>query len=279
MLTMQCNQHITQELVQRAQHDGYIHLPQVLSEEILQNWLSTITTTVAKRSKQHLPLHERDTYGKAFIQTVNLWRDNQMMQDIVFHEGLAQLAADLLEAKSVRLYHVQALFKEAGGGHTPWHCDQFYWPLASPKTITAWIPLVPVPVEMGPLTFAPTSHLVTDCRELPISDASHRRIAQSLHGKGIKPHVKAYYLGDVSFHYGWTHHCAGPNRASQDRYVMTIIYMDGDMTIQPPTNQQQANDLKNYIPGRSAGDKADSDLNPMAISKPVSHLARICPSV
>ena len=103
--------------------------------------------------------HERDTYGKAFIQTVNLWRDNQMMQNIVYHEGLAQLAADLLEAKSVPLHHDQALFKEAGGGHTPWHWINFTGRLLSPKTITALIPLVPVPVEMGPLTFAPTSHL------------------------------------------------------------------------------------------------------------------------
>ena len=60
----------------------------------------------------------------------------------------------LLEVAGVRLYHDQALFKEAGGGHTPWHADQFYWPLATDRTVTAWVPLVDVPMEMGPLAFA-----------------------------------------------------------------------------------------------------------------------------
>ena len=40
-------------------------------------------------------------------------------------------------SKSVRLYHDQALFKEAGGGITPWHQDQHYWPLDTDRTITS----------------------------------------------------------------------------------------------------------------------------------------------
>jgi hypothetical protein len=37
---------------------------------------------------------------------------------------LAGIAAQLMGVDSVRLYHDQALFKESGGGRTPWHCDQ-----------------------------------------------------------------------------------------------------------------------------------------------------------
>ncbi|MBV8689372.1 MAG: phytanoyl-CoA dioxygenase family protein [Candidatus Eremiobacteraeota bacterium] len=51
----------------------------------------------------------------------------------------------------MRLYHDQALIKEPGAGYTPWHADQFYWPLDSAKTITAWVPLRAVPLEMGPI--------------------------------------------------------------------------------------------------------------------------------
>ena len=43
--------------------------------------------------------------------------------------------------EGVRLYADQALYKEPFGGYTPWHCDAFYWPLATDKAITAWIPL------------------------------------------------------------------------------------------------------------------------------------------
>ena len=30
------------------------------------------------------------------------------------------------------------------GGFTPWHQDQFYWPLDTDRTITMWMPLVDV---------------------------------------------------------------------------------------------------------------------------------------
>ena len=48
------------------------------------------------------------------------------------------------------LYHDQALFKEPGGGPTPWHQDQYYWPFDTDKTITMWMPLV----EVGPVAGA-----------------------------------------------------------------------------------------------------------------------------
>ena len=40
-----------------------------------------------------------------------------------------EIATELMQTDGARLYHDQALFKEAGGGITPWHADQYYWPL------------------------------------------------------------------------------------------------------------------------------------------------------
>jgi ectoine hydroxylase-related dioxygenase (phytanoyl-CoA dioxygenase family) len=57
------------------------------------------------------------------------------------------------------MWHDQALYKEPGGGFTPWHADQQYWPMASALCVTAWLPLQAVPMELGPLSFAPGSHL------------------------------------------------------------------------------------------------------------------------
>ena len=50
-------------------------------------------------------------------------------------------ASDLMQVEGVRVYADQALYKEPHGGYTPWHCDAFYWPLATDKALTAWIPL------------------------------------------------------------------------------------------------------------------------------------------
>jgi hypothetical protein len=68
------------------------------------------------------------------------------------------LLAARLMGRTARLWHDQALYKEPSGGFTPWHVDQQYWPMASPHSITAWIPLQPVPIEMGPLCFGRGSH-------------------------------------------------------------------------------------------------------------------------
>ena len=72
----------------------------------------------------------------------------------------------------MRLYHDQALYKEPSGGITPWHADQFYWPLASDKCCTVWCPLQDISYSMGPLAFAKQSHLHDFGRSVGISDES-----------------------------------------------------------------------------------------------------------
>lgn len=47
-----------------------------------------------------------------------------------------------------------ALRQEGGGRFTAWHADEYYWPLATEKCCTVWIPLQKTPLEMGPLAFS-----------------------------------------------------------------------------------------------------------------------------
>ena len=88
--------------------------------------------------------------------------------------AFAKVAAALLKVDAVRLYHDQALFKEAGGGHTPWHQDQYCRPLDTEHTLTIWIPLVGVSRDMGSLQFVPKSHKEGHLGDFPISDESER---------------------------------------------------------------------------------------------------------
>jgi len=67
-----------------------------------------------------------------------------------------------MKVDGVRIYHDQALFKEPGGGFTPWHADQYYWPLETDKTITAWMPLQSIPLTMGPLEFSAGRHRICE---------------------------------------------------------------------------------------------------------------------
>lgn len=100
---------------------------------------------------------ERDTYGKAFLQIMNIWTKSEEVKRFVFGKRLARIASELMGTRGMRMYHDQALFKEPGGGFTPWHADQYYWPLANNNTLTAWVPMQAVPMEMGPLEFSASS--------------------------------------------------------------------------------------------------------------------------
>jgi ectoine hydroxylase-related dioxygenase (phytanoyl-CoA dioxygenase family) len=123
-----------------AEH-GFVKLPKVLSPATIAAYEPEITGKVIELNTQDLPLEDRDTYGKAFLQVMNLWQDSELVLEFVSSPRLARIAAQLLGVRSVRLYHDQALYKESGGGVTPWHADQYYWPFATDRCVTAWIPL------------------------------------------------------------------------------------------------------------------------------------------
>ena len=243
-------------------HDGFIHLTRVLSPKAIAEYEPTITSEVIRLNTQHLPLQERDTYGKAFLQVSNLWRENEEVRRLVFSRRLAAIAARLLGVHAVRLYHDQALYKEPGGGITPWHADQYYWPLSSDRCLTIWLPLQTTPLEMGPLAFARASHNLSHGRDLPISDESEARLKQVLAEQDFEDVVAPFALGDASFHRGWTFHHAGPNHSTAPRRVMTVIYMDADIRVAEPINPQQARD-RQWMPGAAIGQVADTPLSPV----------------
>ena len=92
----------------------------------------------------------------------------------MFSKRLAGIATELMEVEGVRMYHDQALYKEEMG--FTFARDQYYWPLSSDKTVTAWIPLQKIDPEMGPLEFSAGSQVISEGRALAISDESEKQI-------------------------------------------------------------------------------------------------------
>jgi ectoine hydroxylase-related dioxygenase (phytanoyl-CoA dioxygenase family) len=243
--------------------NGFVRLGGVFTREELAAHAADLRPLVAESRAALAPRAERDTYGRAFVQVMNLWRRSEAVRRFVLGRRLARIAAELMGTRGVRLYHDQALFKEPGGGHTPWHADQYYWPLASEHTCTAWVPLQPVPMEMGPLAFAAGSQRIELGRELPISDESEERVREGLEAAALPLVEEPFALGEVSFHAGWTFHRAGANRTSRMREVMTVIYMDEAMRLAAPRNRNQQIDRETWCPGAVVGEPITTPLNPV----------------
>jgi ectoine hydroxylase-related dioxygenase (phytanoyl-CoA dioxygenase family) len=242
--------------------NGFVKLPAVFSAETLRSFAPELTARVAELSTLRRPMAERTTYEKAFLQVMNLWTKSALVRRFVFGRRLARLAAELMGVRGVRLYHDQALYKEAGGGFTPWHADQYYWPLATDRCCTAWVPMQDTPLEMGPVAFAPGSHRFEYGRDLEISDESEAAVGSALEKQGFGQFEEPFGLGEVSFHSGWTFHRAGANRTDRCREVMTVIYMDVDMRLAAPANRNQVVDRDTWCPGAVVGERIETPLNP-----------------
>jgi len=251
------------EQIRFYRENGFVKLKDVLSAGTIAAYAPEITRKVHELNTLHLPMEERTTYQKAFLQVMNIWRESAIVKEFVFAKRLARIAAELLGTSGVRMYHDQALYKEGKGGFTPWHADQYYWPLASTHSVTVWIPLQKTPMEMGPLAFAPKSHAVDVGRDLEISDKSQQAIEKKLLALGLGQFEEPFELGEVSFHAGWTFHRAGRNLSDRPREVMTVIYMDEDMRLAAPRNENQQADWDGWCPGAKVGELIQTPINPV----------------
>ena len=248
----------------RFREDGFIRLPNVLSPETLAQFAPDINRVVDENNRlKDIPFEKRTLYDQAFVQVMNIWTRNQNVRELAFSKRLARVAAELMGTRGVRMWHDQALYKEPSGGFTPWHVDQQYWPMSGPNSITAWIPLQPVPIEMGPLCFGRGSQRKRIGRDLEISEESEQKIRDAVRKEKIDEVQEPFALGDVSFHLGWTLHRAGPNQTAGPRRVFTIIYMDIDMRLAAPANKNQQLDWETWTPSTKVGEIMADPLNPI----------------
>jgi ectoine hydroxylase-related dioxygenase (phytanoyl-CoA dioxygenase family) len=245
------------------QREGHTVLRGVCTPGEIAAYRPVIEAAAMAHSRETRPIEQRDTYSRAFLQITNLWVHDDDVKRFVTARRFARIAAELLGVDGVRLYHDQALFKEAGGGYTPWHQDQFYWPFDSDKTITMWMPLVAVSEEIGSMTFAAGTHRLGYLGEFGISDESHAAFQALVDEKGIELRTHgACAAGDATFHAGWTLHRAPPNPTGTLRSVMTVIYFADGLRAAEPDHFFREYDLKKWLPGVQPGDLAASPLNP-----------------
>lgn len=246
------------------QRDGHILLEQVLPAELVAPYRAVIVQAAERFNTESRAIEERDTYGKAFLQIMNLWEADEAVRQFTLARRFAHIAAALMGVERVRLYHDQALFKEPGGGHTPWHQDQYYWPLDTNNTITMWMPLIDISEGMGMLTFASGSHHSGFVGHLEISDDSEAILGNLVREKGYPvSSPKTMKAGDATFHSGWTLHCAPGNHSNVLREVMTVIYVADGARVTQPENLNQENDRQRWLMGKAQGTLVDSPLNPV----------------
>jgi len=255
---------LTKSQIDAYQRDGHIFLKELASPSEIAFYREAILDAVKKLNTEKRKLEDRDTYGKAFLQMSNLWRQNEILKAFVLSKRFAHVAAKLMGVDKVRLYHDQALFKEPGGGPTPWHQDQYYWPLDTNNTITMWMPLVNLTEEMGIMRFASQTHQLGYVTAEAISDASEQFFSDFVKQNNYKlAGARQANAGDATFHSGWTLHHAPGNRSGVMREVMTVIYFADKTKVLEPDHDNRKADHATWLMSIPAGEYAVSELNPL----------------
>ena len=247
--------------------DGMAVIRGLASREEVEAYRPLIGAAVHRLNTEDRPLDQRTTYRRAFLQVPNLWRRAPSVAPFVLSPRFGGVAAGLMGVSGVRIYHDQALFKEPGGGYTPWHQDQVYWPLDSPNTITMWMPLVDVPQGME---FIVGSHKSGDLggSSLLISDASEQHFDDMIAQMDLKRRqVGPLKAGDATFHAGWVAHRAAGNPTERMREVMTVIYFEDGIHVGGQLSQARRRDLETWLPGLGDGDLAATELNPLVFRR------------
>ncbi|MED5262544.1 MAG: phytanoyl-CoA dioxygenase family protein [Myxococcota bacterium] len=251
------------EDVASFRRNGFVHLRGVATPSEIAALGPSSEATALAQNLQKQSLDQRDTYGRAFLQMINLWLSDARVQAFVFAQRFARIAAELLDVPGIRLYHDQALFKEPHGGHTPWHQDQYYWPLDTDETVTLWMPLSRVPEEVGGMRFAAGSHRLGHLGDFAIGDHSHKAFSDLIEERALRiDAVKSLEAGDATFHHGWTLHSARANTTASMRPVMTVIYFKDGARLSSLDHPARRADAAMYLPDCRPGEVAESEYCP-----------------
>jgi len=256
---------LTPQLVSDFQRDGFVVVPGLLSPEELARYGAAVDAAVGARSRHDTrALGEKSLYEQSFVQCQNLWEDRPDVRPLTFHPVLGETAARLLGVDAVRLWHDQALYKEAGGRETDPHQDHPYWPIVETNTVTAWIPFDGSTLATGAMGYLPGSHRLGVREFVNIFTVSERDAGDDTLARGELRDIEPVFVevppGAVAFHHGLTFHLAKPNTTGTVRRVHTVIYVADGSTrgegLFPHPSVERA--------GIAMGEVIASDVTPIA---------------
>jgi ectoine hydroxylase-related dioxygenase (phytanoyl-CoA dioxygenase family) len=183
-----------------------------------------------------------DSDDGAFVEDFCNWQRIPEMETFIRTSGAAGIAAQLLGATTLRLYHDHVLVKEPGTRQrTPWHQDLPYYNVDGRQNISMWCPVDPVP-RASTLEFVAGSHRGQwfmprsfldgqakwfpdgSLSELPDIDADPERFP--VIGWELEP-------GDAVFFHMLTLHAAAGVDGTRRRRVLSVRFLGDDMVHAP----------------------------------------------
>jgi hypothetical protein len=197
---------------------GHLVLRNAVSREAITRVLDVISDVL-------------QTYCGEIERPRNLWRRSPEIAQIIFNEGLGEIAADFLGVDRVRLIH-DAMFEKIGTAPpTPWHHDSHFWNFEGAGALTFWVPLQET-LPSQALSYVSRSHRDRDQRLLN----RFEKAAIPLRHRVTRA---ALALGDVTVHHYRTLHASTRYHTDTLRRALTIHVIDANARLLEAQNPYQ----------------------------------------
>jgi ectoine hydroxylase-related dioxygenase (phytanoyl-CoA dioxygenase family) len=148
---------VTSEAIAQYQKDGAYCI-----RGAFKDWVGFLENAVAENLSKPTPLssqygsseHKGTFYGDRYM-----WTFSPKFAEFAFKSPAAQLAAEFMGSKKIKLFYDHLLIKEPGAeAPTPWHQDLPYWCVEGNEICSIWLTLDRVDQSNGLLEFVRGSH-------------------------------------------------------------------------------------------------------------------------
>lgn len=259
--------HVTSEQVESYRGDGFVGIAGFLNSDELKTWQRVTDQAVLERLASAAGMtnqSDENYYSRVFVQCVRLADTSDEMRELIYDRRIGRMAAELAGIDGIRVWHDQALIKQAYGNPTGWHLDDPYWSFSSRDAISIWVALDDATLENGCMWYVPGSHKTATYENSGIGQNLGELFEVYPQWKEIDPVAVPVAAGTAVFHNGLAAHGAGANMTRHSRRAMTCAFMPDGSTF----NGKQNILPQAYFDSLSAGDVLDNDeQNPLIWSK------------
>lgn len=216
------------------QENGYWISPKLISDEQLEQLRLSMDRVFNGEYTTGRAPWSNWSGGSGLRQANNShWADDTIRQ-LATNPQIGEIAATLLAANSVRVWHDQLLYKPGdpasqASANVGWHQDYFFWQCAAePTLITAWVAFDDVTLDNGCMQAVPGSHKWGLCNVSDFHEQDLQKQEEALRksdGRTFAPVPLNMKAGQVSFHHALTFHGSGPNVTAAPRRSLAIHLM------------------------------------------------------
>lgn len=235
----------SREIKSAFEADGFVRVKECLPRTLVEDYLGQIREVIDHvAASRNMPLSSEMTTDEAFNalcavdrsfggMVYDCMRLHPLMPALAAHPRIVEIATELLEAKLCFHVHDQVHFridrKNEERFNLTWHQDYWY-NNSTTHAVTAWIPLVDVPIEKGPIRFIPGSH--RSILPIEVDPQFHNKWDMSrlilpadpiAFDAGIDVPAEA---GDVVFIHALSAHRSGLNQVDGNRFTVVLRFSD-----------------------------------------------------